>query len=178
MEKWSEASNFTLKQELIEAEQFNMEWYCFLVNCYSLNSVGPTMENLSGPRRFLAVHFTSALSTPAVDALGAIIGLRYDQRCPRRSAAHGTSYFPKHAMWLLGGAAVSWLIGPAWKGMIRDAKEDMQHIAQVFSPITVIRLMSRGVDRRLDLRSSSYWSVGPAWKYESIASNGQRIFSD
>ncbi|KHG25111.1 hypothetical protein F383_31653 [Gossypium arboreum] len=61
------------------------------------------------------------------------------------------------------------------RGMIRDAKEDMQHIAQV------IRLMSRGVDncdRRLDLRSSSYWSVGPAWKYESIASNGQRIFSD
>ncbi|KAK5842051.1 hypothetical protein PVK06_004378 [Gossypium arboreum] len=32
------------------------------VNCYSLNSVGPTMENLSGPRRSLAVYFTSALS--------------------------------------------------------------------------------------------------------------------
>ncbi|KAA3465404.1 rhomboid-like protease 1 [Gossypium australe] len=33
-----------------------------MVNCYSLNSVGPTMENLSGPRRSLAVYFTSALS--------------------------------------------------------------------------------------------------------------------
>ncbi|KAK5842046.1 hypothetical protein PVK06_004372 [Gossypium arboreum] len=26
-----------------------------VVNCYSLNSDGPTMENLSGPRRFLVV---------------------------------------------------------------------------------------------------------------------------
>ncbi|PPD72329.1 hypothetical protein GOBAR_DD30767 [Gossypium barbadense] len=61
-----------------------------MVNCYSLNSVGPTMENLSGPRRSLAVYFTSALSS-AIFGL-AIFGLRYDQRCPRRSAAHGTSY--------------------------------------------------------------------------------------
>ncbi|KHG20146.1 hypothetical protein F383_25604 [Gossypium arboreum] len=61
---------------------------------------------------------------PAVDALGAIIGLRYDQRCPRRSAAHGTSYFPKHAMWLLGRAAVSWLIGPAWKYDFDSVKEN------------------------------------------------------
>ncbi|PPS08043.1 hypothetical protein GOBAR_AA12588 [Gossypium barbadense] len=34
-----------------------------MVNCYSLNSDGPTMENLSGPRRFLVVYFTSALSS-------------------------------------------------------------------------------------------------------------------
>uniref|UniRef100_A0A6N2MNR6 Peptidase S54 rhomboid domain-containing protein n=1 Tax=Salix viminalis TaxID=40686 RepID=A0A6N2MNR6_SALVM len=26
-----------------------------MVNCYSLNSIGPTIENLSGPRRFIAV---------------------------------------------------------------------------------------------------------------------------
>ncbi|MFQ6622922.1 hypothetical protein Gotur_002285 [Gossypium turneri] len=55
-----------------------------MVNCYSLNSVGPTMENLSGPRRFLVVYFTSALSSAstsywffkahAVGTSGAIIG--------------------------------------------------------------------------------------------------------
>ncbi|KHG15962.1 FYVE and coiled-coil domain-containing 1 [Gossypium arboreum] len=32
----------------------------FGVSCYSLNSDGPTMANLSGPRRFLVVYFTSA----------------------------------------------------------------------------------------------------------------------
>ncbi|KAL1186747.1 hypothetical protein V6Z11_A01G199800 [Gossypium hirsutum] len=41
-------------------------------------------------------------------------------------------------------------------GMIRDAKEDLQH----------------------STRAAVYWSVGPAWKYESMASNGHRIFSD
>ncbi|MBA0607735.1 hypothetical protein Godav_020000, partial [Gossypium davidsonii] len=35
----------------------------FQVNCYSLNSVGPTVENLSGPTRFLAVYLTSAMSS-------------------------------------------------------------------------------------------------------------------
>ncbi|MBA0677115.1 hypothetical protein Goari_018536, partial [Gossypium aridum] len=59
--------------------------FCFQVNCYSLNSVGPTMENLSGPRRFLVVYFTSALSN---------------------------------------------------RGLIRDAKEDLQHMAQVIFPNT------------------------------------------
>lgn len=34
-----------------------------MVNCYSLNSIGPTVENLSGPRRFLAVYLTSAISS-------------------------------------------------------------------------------------------------------------------
>ncbi|KAA3465402.1 rhomboid-like protease 1 [Gossypium australe] len=102
---------------------------------------------------------------------------RFDQRLQRRSAAHGTSYFPKHGMiqsfcnsmfeirrnrkrhvnkpgsykpnavprvdalviglmsrgidnwglitmWLLGGAAVSWLIGPAWKYDFDSVKEN------------------------------------------------------
>ncbi|GMH25080.1 hypothetical protein Nepgr_026923 [Nepenthes gracilis] len=56
-----------------------------MVNCYSLNSVGPTVENLRGPRRFFAIYFTSAVASsavsywlcqaPAVGASGAIFGL-------------------------------------------------------------------------------------------------------
>ncbi|KAF9618803.1 hypothetical protein IFM89_002671 [Coptis chinensis] len=39
-------------------------FFCFFqVNCYSLNSVGPTMENIRCPRRFLAVYFTSAIAS-------------------------------------------------------------------------------------------------------------------
>lgn len=33
------------------------------VNCFSLNSVGPTVESLCGPTRFLAVYFTSAVTS-------------------------------------------------------------------------------------------------------------------
>ncbi len=31
-------------------------------NCFSLNSIGPMVEMLTGPRRYLAVYFTSALA--------------------------------------------------------------------------------------------------------------------
>lgn len=54
-------------------------------NCFSLNSIGPMVEMLTGPRRFLAVYFSSALAgsfmsyccstSPAVGASGAIFGL-------------------------------------------------------------------------------------------------------
>lgn len=33
------------------------------VNCYSLNSVGPTVESFSGPQRYLAVYFVSAIAS-------------------------------------------------------------------------------------------------------------------
>ena len=33
------------------------------VNCYSLNAVGPTVEKISGPKRFLTVYFTSAIAS-------------------------------------------------------------------------------------------------------------------
>ncbi|KAK3006839.1 hypothetical protein RJ639_016572 [Escallonia herrerae] len=56
-----------------------------MMNCYSLNSVGPTMENISGPERFVAIYITSAIASstmsywlckaPAVGASGAIFGL-------------------------------------------------------------------------------------------------------
>jgi len=31
-------------------------------NCFSLNSIGPMVEMLTGPRRFIAVYFSSALA--------------------------------------------------------------------------------------------------------------------
>ncbi|TYI44068.1 hypothetical protein ES332_A01G211100v1 [Gossypium tomentosum] len=136
-----------------------------MVNCYSLNSIGPTVENLSGPRRFLAVYLTSAISSaatsywfckaPAVGASGAIFGL-------------------------VGSVAVFVM---RHRYMIRDAKEDLQHIAQVIFLNMVIGLMSRGIDNWGHLGgllggAAVSWLIGPAWKYESMASDGRRIFSD
>ncbi|CAE5958576.1 unnamed protein product [Arabidopsis arenosa] len=61
-----------------------------MINCYSLNSIGPTAESLGGPKRFLAVYLTSAdrscevlgsamsywlNKAPSVGASGAIFGL-------------------------------------------------------------------------------------------------------
>ncbi|KAK6283045.1 hypothetical protein POUND7_016870 [Theobroma cacao] len=136
-----------------------------MVNCYSLNSIGPTVENISGPRRFLAVYLTSAISSaatsywfckaPAVGASGAIVGL-------------------------VGSVAVFVM---RHRGMIRAAKEDLQHIAQVIFLNMVIGLMSKGIDNWGHLGgllggAAMSWLLGPAWKYESMASDGRRIFSD
>lgn len=38
------------------------------VNCYSLNSVGPTVESFSGPRRYLAVYFVSAIASNGLNS--------------------------------------------------------------------------------------------------------------
>uniref|UniRef100_A0A803LJX2 Peptidase S54 rhomboid domain-containing protein n=1 Tax=Chenopodium quinoa TaxID=63459 RepID=A0A803LJX2_CHEQI len=56
-----------------------------LANCYSLHSIGPTVENLCGTRRLFTVYFASAITSsamsywlseaPAVGASGAIFGL-------------------------------------------------------------------------------------------------------
>eukprot|EP00257_Ricinus_communis_P027843 XP_025015257.1 RHOMBOID-like protein 10, chloroplastic isoform X1 [Ricinus communis] len=136
-----------------------------MVNSYSLNSIGPTIENLSGPRRFLAVYFTSAIASsatsywfckaPAVGASGAIFGL-------------------------VGSLAVFVI---RHRGMIRGGKEELQHIAQVILLNMVIGILSRGIDNWGHLGGllggvATSWFVGPAWKYEALANDGRRIFVD
>ncbi|XP_028204947.1 RHOMBOID-like protein 10, chloroplastic isoform X2 [Glycine soja] len=92
-----------------------------LVNCYSLNSVGPTVESFSGPRRFLAVYFISAIykksgsamsywfcRMPSEGASGAIFGLVIGL------LSTGIDNWG-HLGGLVGGVAASWFIGPAWK---------------------------------------------------------------
>ncbi|XP_021625627.1 RHOMBOID-like protein 10, chloroplastic isoform X2 [Manihot esculenta] len=99
-----------------------------MINCYSLNSIGATIENLSGPRRFLAIYFTSAIASsatsywfckaPAVGASGAIFGL-------------------------VGSLAVFII---RHRGMIRGGKDDLQNIARVILLNMVIGILSRGID--------------------------------
>lgn len=122
-----------------------------MINSYSLNSVGPTIENLCGPRRFLAIYFTSAITSsatsywlnkaPAVGASGAIFGL-------------------------VGALAVFVM---RHRGMINGGKEELQNIAQVIL-LNMIGGLLGGV--------ATSWFVGPAWNYKSLAKDGRRIFVD
>ncbi|KAJ8647276.1 hypothetical protein MRB53_000299 [Persea americana] len=123
-----------------------------LVNCYSLNAVGPIVERISGPKRFLTVYFTSAIATstlgyylfnaPSVGTSGAIYGivgsfvmflLRHgdlvrDAEDNKQKVKRVLALNMVHALlssnefdnWgrlggLLCGAAISWLLGPAWR---------------------------------------------------------------
>ncbi|XP_004299949.1 PREDICTED: rhomboid-like protease 3 [Fragaria vesca subsp. vesca] len=136
-----------------------------LVNCYSLNNVGPTMEKLSGSKRFLAIYFTSAIASsamsywcsqaPAVGASGAVFGL-------------------------VGSLAVFVM---RHKALVGGGKEDLKHIAYVIVLNMGIGLFSKGIDSWGHLGgllggAATSWLLGPAWKYEFSSTDRRRIFTD
>ncbi|KAK4378660.1 hypothetical protein RND71_000522 [Anisodus tanguticus] len=106
------------------------------VNCYSLNSVGPGVEKVSGPRRYVALYLTSAIASsamsswlskaPAVGASGAIFGLAIGL------LSKGIDNWG-HLGGLIGGAASSWLLGPAWK--IQSISSEGQRVFADTAPI-------------------------------------------
>ncbi|XP_072974417.1 RHOMBOID-like protein 10, chloroplastic isoform X1 [Typha angustifolia] len=136
-----------------------------MANCYSLNSIGPTVEQLSGPRRFLAVYVTSALAgsmmsyrfsqSPAVGASGAIFGL-------------------------VGSFAVFVL---RHRELVGGGKQDLEHIAHVIALNMVFGLLSRRIDNWGHLGgllggAAISWFIGPAWHYEFKTQDGRSVFAD
>ncbi|KAK9929347.1 hypothetical protein M0R45_026449 [Rubus argutus] len=136
-----------------------------LVNCYSLNNVGPTMERLSGPKRFLAIYFTSAIASsamsyccsqaPAVGASGAVFGL-------------------------VGSLAVFVL---RHRDLVGGGREDLKKIAYVIILNMAIGQLSKGIDNWGHLGgllggAATSWLLGPAWKYECSSTDGRRVFAD
>ncbi|VVB15067.1 unnamed protein product [Arabis nemorensis] len=136
-----------------------------MINCYSLNSIGPTAESLVGPKRFLAVYLTSAIASsamsywlnkaPSVGASGAIFGL----------VGSVAVYVIRHKRWVRGG------------------NENLMQIAQVIALNMALGLASRGIDNWGHIGgllggTSMAWLVGPHWKYESTTRDGRRVFMD
>ncbi|KAL5562794.1 hypothetical protein UlMin_032541 [Ulmus minor] len=136
-----------------------------LVNCYSLNSVGPSVEKMSGPGRFLAVYFASAIASstmsywfcknPAVGASGAIFGL-------------------------VGSVAVFVL---RHRGQVGGGKRELQHIVQVIALNMIIGLTSQGIDNwghfgGLLGGAAVSWLLGPAWEYKFSSTQRRNIFVD
>lgn len=136
-----------------------------LVNCYSLNAVGPAVENICGPRRYLTIYLTSAIASsamsywlckaPAVGASGAIFGL-----------------VGSFAMFVL-----------RHRGMFRGTEGDLKHIAQVIVLNMTIGLLSQGIDNwghvgGLIGGAAVSWLVGPAWEVKSRSHDGRTIFTD
>ncbi|KAL3515613.1 hypothetical protein ACH5RR_022515 [Cinchona calisaya] len=136
-----------------------------MVNCYSLNSVGPAVENVGGARRYLAVYMTSAIASsamsywlskaPAVGASGAIFGL-------------------------VGSFAVFVL---RHKGMVKGSERDLRHITNVIVLNMAIGILSKGIDNWGHLGgliggAATSWLLGPAWELESISRDGQKVFAD
>ncbi|XP_010460401.1 PREDICTED: RHOMBOID-like protein 10, chloroplastic [Camelina sativa] len=136
-----------------------------MINCYSLNSIGPTAESLGGPKRFLSVYLTSAIASsamsywfnkaPSVGASGAIFGL-------------------------VGSVAVFVI---RHKQMVGGGNEDLMQIAQVIALNMTMGLMSRRIDNWGHIGgllggTAMAWLLGPQWKYEYTTRDGRRVFKD
>nr|AGS10095.1 RBL protein [Chimonanthus praecox] len=136
-----------------------------MINCYSLNSVAPVVEDAIGPRRFLAVYFTSAIAgsamsyffskAPSVGASGAIFGL-----------------VSSYAVFIL-----------RHRDLVVDGKRDVLHIANVIALNMIIGLMSKSIDNWGHLGgllggAAISWFVGPAWRYERQLGDGRSVFVD
>ncbi|KAI3803865.1 hypothetical protein L1987_32029 [Smallanthus sonchifolius] len=136
-----------------------------MINCYSLNSIGPTMEHLSGPRRYLAIYMTSAITSstmsywfskaPAVGASGAIFGL-------------------------VGSFAIFVL---RHNKMVKGGVGDLNHVARVIALNMAIGLLSQGIDNWGHLGGllggiATSWLIGPAWELKSTTRLGRKVLVD
>ncbi|KAF5786604.1 putative rhomboid protease [Helianthus annuus] len=136
-----------------------------MINCYSLNSIGPTMEHLSGPRRYLAIYMTSAVTSsamsywfskaPAVGASGAIFGL-------------------------VGSFAIFVL---RHNKMVKGGVGDLNHVARVIALNMAIGLLSQGIDNWGHLGGlmggiATSWLIGPAWEVKSTTRLGRKVLVD
>ncbi|XP_022868411.1 RHOMBOID-like protein 10, chloroplastic isoform X1 [Olea europaea var. sylvestris] len=136
-----------------------------MINCYSLNSVGPAVEKICGPRRYLPIYITSAIASsavsywfskaPAIGASGAIFGL-----------------VGSFAMFVL-----------RHRGVVKGTEGHLKHIAQVVMFNMAIGLLSKGIDNwghvgGLIGGAAVSWLLGPAWKVESVSRNGMQVFKD
>ncbi|XP_018718719.1 RHOMBOID-like protein 10, chloroplastic isoform X1 [Eucalyptus grandis] len=136
-----------------------------MVNCYSLNSIGPTVEAISGPKKYLMVYATSAITSSAmsywlnkassVGASGAIFGL----------VGYMAVYITRH------------------RALIKDANEGLKHIAKVIILNMVIGLSSKGIDNWGHVGGFlggvvTPWLLDPAWKLERRSGHGRRSITD
>ncbi|GAA0158750.1 serine protease [Lithospermum erythrorhizon] len=134
------------------------------VNCYSLYYIGPLVDNICGPQRYLATYLTSAIASsttsywlckgPSVGASGAIFGL-------------------------VGSFAVFVL---RHRGVVKGAEQDIQYIALIILLNMPIGLLSKGIDNWGHLGGfiggvGISLLLGPVWKLEYI-SKGKRVYKD
>ncbi|KAF4348491.1 RHOMBOID-like protein 10, chloroplastic [Cannabis sativa] len=136
-----------------------------LVNCYSLNSVGPSVEKISGPGRFLAIYFASAISSPAMSCM-----FSSDPAVGASGAIFG----------LVGSVAVFVM---RHRGQVGGGRRQLQHIVNVIALNMVIGLVSQGIDNWGHLGgllggAAASWVLGPVWDYDTRPTDGRRILVD
>ncbi|XP_022553556.2 RHOMBOID-like protein 10, chloroplastic [Brassica napus] len=128
-----------------------------MINCYSLNSIGPTTESLGGPTRFPAVYFTSSILT---------------NKNHLKSSRFSNEFLAQQSA--VGSVAVFVM---RHKQMVRGGNENLMQIDQTLG------LVSRGIDNWGHIGgllggTAMAWLVGRHWKFEYTTRDGWRVFVD
>lgn len=136
-----------------------------MVNCYSLDSIGPTVENIIGSKRFLSVYTTSAVACSAMSYF----------MCKTSSVGASGAIFG-----LVGSFGVFVL---RHKDMSRGSDQYLQHIMRVITLNMAIGILFKGIDNwghagGLLGGAAASWLLGPAWKLESIWPGGHKALVD
>ncbi|KAH0911438.1 hypothetical protein HID58_034759, partial [Brassica napus] len=121
------------------------------INCYSLNSIGPTAERLGGPKRFLAVYLTFAAVASST------MGYLFNEAS---SIGASGAIFGVVAVFVI-----------RHKKMVRDGNENLRQIA--------LSVVSRGIDswgHGSDYIFGEFRLV--AFLCESTTRDGRRVFMD
>ncbi|KAG5625588.1 hypothetical protein H5410_010806 [Solanum commersonii] len=69
------------------------------------------------------------------------------------------------------------------RGMVKGTEGDLRYIANVIVLNLAIGLMTKGIDNWGHLGgliggAATSWLLGPAWKIQSVSSEGRRVFAD
>ncbi|XP_057838198.1 RHOMBOID-like protein 10, chloroplastic isoform X2 [Cryptomeria japonica] len=136
-----------------------------LVNCFSLNSVGPMVEELLGPKRFFAVYMASAITSATM------------------------SYYLNKASSLGASGAIFGLVGSLavfnfrHKNLSSRGWESLIEIALNIAANMVLGHLSQGIDKWGHVGgmiggASLSWLIGPAFSYESVEGGRNRVLVD
>ncbi|KAG6425093.1 hypothetical protein SASPL_115517 [Salvia splendens] len=148
-----------------------------LVNCYSLNSIGPTVENICGPKRYLTIYISSAIASnnwkPTTVGSFAMFVLRH------RGMVKGTENDLKHIAQVIAINMVRKLL----EGLMLKMTNLNNHVT-----VQTIGLLSQGIDNWGHTIAASAggllggaavsWLLGPSWELQSVARDGRRNFED
>ncbi|KAM3391792.1 hypothetical protein ACQJBY_013102 [Aegilops geniculata] len=125
--------------------------YHITLNTFSLASIGPQVEEVAGPKRFLAIYFTSALS-------GSLMSYWFN-------SAHSVG--ASGAIFGLVGAQAVYL----WRHqeLFANAKENLENIKYVVLLNLGIGILCRRIDNWAHLGgllggAAVEWFYGPDWK--------------
>ncbi|XP_048131618.1 RHOMBOID-like protein 10, chloroplastic [Rhodamnia argentea] len=136
-----------------------------LLNCLGLNAIGPKVEAVAGPERFLLVYVTSGIASSAMS-----------YRFNKASSVGASGAF----FGLVGYLAVHFL---RHRGLTGDADKGLDYIGQILLYNMILGLMIKRIDYWAHVGgflggAAASWLLDPTGKLEYRSGDGRKAIDD